>query len=86
MELETPIAPTNPDRWAWERYYTATVEYLMAARPGQRMLKPSEVAETAKTRTESAYLKVSGESQAPVWLRSLGEPPTDPTKPVLPGA
>jgi len=84
--LEIPTAPTKPDRWAWERYYTAQVEYLMAARDGERPMKPSQVAEVAKTRTMQAWAKVTGEPESPVWLRSLGDPPTDPNAPVLPGA
>lgn len=84
MRITAPTPPNKPDRWAWERYYTDTVEYLMAAREGERMLKPSEVAGQAKTRTETAYVKVTGEAVAPVWLRSLGEPPAETQRP--PGA
>lgn len=75
-KFPAPVPPQGaPSRWAWERFYTSTVEHLMAARSGERLLKPSEVAETAKARTIAAYLKATGESSPPSWLAHLGEPP-----------
>lgn len=80
MRTAAPQPPTKPDRWAWERFYTDTVEHLMTARDGEPVRKPSEVALEAKTRTETAYLKTLGVTEAPVWLRTLGDPNTSTTE------
>lgn len=73
IELRQPTAPLSGDRWAWERYYTDSVELLMQAREGERPLQPSEVSDQAKASTVAAYsTTVAGDT--PQWLAELGAP------------
>ncbi len=73
IQLREPTTPASGDRWAWERFYTDSVELLMQAREGERPLQPSEVSEQAKVRTLAAYSTIVV-GDTPQWLASLGEP------------